>query len=114
MSYVNKSILRGVNDQSLSFFTTTLGFTTSQLRIDTLTQFQAYIKEARLVNEDGTNLLTYRQGSLDGRLKNLLVGQDVGISGWESFVEINPNGATGVGYIELDLINRKDAEIVNG
>lgn len=111
MSYVNKAILKGVNDQSLSFYTTTIPFTTSQVRIDSLTEFGAYIRAARIINNDGANQLTYRQAALDGALKTVPINSQEEVSGWESFLEINPDGVTGTGFIELDLIDRSVAEI---
>ena len=110
MSYVNKEILKGNLDPSLPFFTTTLSFTTSQVLIDTLTQYQAYIKSFRIVNNDVANSLTYRQGSRSEPLKTVPLISEVFVDGWESFIEINPNAGTGTGFIELDLIDRKVAE----
>jgi len=112
MSFVNKSILKGVNNQSLSFFTTTIPFTTSQLRIDTLTQYQAYIKKFRIVNKDTVAQATYRQGSMSEPLKPVPLSSEVSSEGWESFLEINPNAVSGDGFLEMDLINKRDAEIV--
>jgi len=112
LSYINKQILRGVNDENLSFFTTTLPFTTAVLVVDTLTQFQAYIKEARIVNEDGLNVVLYRQGNPLEPQKTVPINSAVTISGWESFIQVTPNAVTGGGILEIDLIDRFVAEIV--
>lgn len=112
MSYVNKAILRGILDPSLSFYTTTLQFTTAVLQIDALTQFGAYIRSFRIVNLDGTNQALYRQGSLAEVQKPVPINSEVSVDGWESFVQITPNAVSGNGFLELDLISRDQAELV--
>lgn len=112
MSYVNKQILRGVNDENLSFFTTTIRFTTGQLVIDALTQFSAYIKAARIINNDSLNTILYRQGSPLEPQKIVPIDSAEKIGGWESFLQITPNAVTGDGFLEIDLIDRNVAEIV--
>ena len=109
MSFVDKSLLKGVNDQTLSFFNTTIPFTTAQVRIDTLTEFQAYIRKFRIRNDDAIAPLTFRQGGLSEPLKTIPILSEDGGEGWESFLEINPNAVSGSGFLELDLINREDA-----
>jgi len=109
MSYVNKAILKGVDDQSLSFYVTTQVIGTAQILIDSLTQFNAYIRAFRIVNNDGTNIITYRQGSNTQPLKTIPISSQENQSGWESFIEINPNAVTGVGILEMDLIDRAEA-----
>jgi len=109
VSYVNPALLRGVGDALLSTVTTTIAFTTAQQRIDALTQFGSYIRAFRIVNNDAAAALTYRQGAIDSALKSVPPASEVVVEGWESFIEINPNGATGVGVLELDLVDRFQA-----
>jgi len=106
VSYVDPEKLRGVGDALLSTVTTTQAFTTAQVLIDALTQFSSYMRSFRIVNNDAGASLTYRQGSRNEPLKTVPPSSEVVVEGWESFLEINPNGATGTGFIEMDLVNR--------
>lgn len=110
MSYVDKSKLRGILDQSLSFFVTTRQFTTSPLILDTLTEYGSYIRAYRIVNLDLINNILYRTVSATDYQKAVPPSTALGDQGWESFLEIIPNAVTGNGYVELELIKRKDAE----
>ncbi len=119
MSFVNPAILRGVGDALLSTVTTTIAFTTTQEIIDALTQFSSYIRAFRIVNNDPLASLTYRQGSRSSPLKTVPLSSEVVVEGWESFLEINPNGVSGTGFIEMDLVDRfaamkKSNEELNG
>jgi len=109
VSYVDKSILRGVGDALLSTVTSTIAFTLTQEVIDALTQFSSYVRAFRIVNSDALNPLTYRQGGRSEPLKTVPSSSEVVVEGWESYIEINPNAATGVGFIELDLVDRFEA-----
>ncbi len=109
MSYVDKAILKGVDDQSLSFYTTTQVIGTAQVVIDSLTLFNAYIRAFRIINNDGINIMTYRQGALTQPLKTIPINSQETQNGWESFIEINPNAVSGVGILEMDLIERGEA-----
>lgn len=109
MSYVNKNILRGILDTTLSFFNTTLTFTTAVLIIDTLTQYGAYIRSYRIVNNDAGNAVSYRTVSPTDPIKTVPPSSALTEQGWESFLEITPNAVTGSGYVELELVSRKDA-----
>jgi len=106
VSYVNPAILKGVGDALLSTVTTTIAFTTSQIITDSLTEFSSYIRAFRIVNNDVAASLTYRQGSRASPLKTVPLNSEVVVEGWESFLEVNPNGASGSGFIELDLVDR--------
>lgn len=111
MSYVNPSKLKGLNDLSLSFFTTTLAFTTSVLTVDSLTQFGGYIKAFRIVNNDNTNSVSWIQGGLSQPVKQLTPVSEIVSNGWESFIQITPNAVTGTGFLEIDIVSRQSAEI---
>jgi hypothetical protein len=110
MSYVKPSKLKGNSDPTLSFFTSTLVFTTSVLTIDSLNQFGAYIKSFRIVNLDNGNAVTFRQGTTTDPSKTIPPNSENVSDGWESFVQITPNAVSGNGYIELDLVAKSDAE----
>ena len=109
MSYVPKERLRGTQDPNISFYTTERAFTTSQLITDCVSLFAGYAKAFRIVNKDGTNQLTYRQGSTSGILKPVPPNSEVVVVGWESYIEINPDAVTGSGFLEIDLVNIPDA-----
>jgi len=109
VSYVNPRILRGVGDALLSTVTNTIGFTTTQIINDTLTQFGSYMRAFRIVNNDAIAQLTYRQGAADAPLKIVPASAEVFVEGWESFIEINPSGVSGTGFIEMDLVDRFEA-----
>lgn len=112
MSYVFAHTLKGLRDPSLSFFTITLPFTTSQLAIDALTQYGSYIYAFRIVNQDGVNACNYRQSFPSAVLKTIPVSSsEEADPAWESYLEIDPNAATGVGYVELNLVKRNLAEL---
>jgi len=106
VSYVDKEKLRGVGDALLSTYTTSIPFTTAQLIRDCLTQFGSYARAFRIVNNDAAAVLTYRQGAADAPLKTIPILSEVFVEGWESYIEINPNAGTGLGFLELDLIDR--------
>lgn len=102
-------MIKGVNDQTLAYSTTTKSFTTDEVIVDGLTQYQAYIRKFRIVNDDNTNDLVYRQGSKSGLLKTLPVLSEVSVEGWESYIEVVPNSSTGLGYLEMDLVLKTSA-----
>src|SRR5215469_1861262 len=101
MSYVDPSKLKGNLDTSISFFTTTIDFTNAVLIIDALSNYGAYIKEFRIVNQDGTNNLSYIQGDLSQPSKVVPPNSEADVSGWESFIQITPNAVTGAGFVEM-------------
>jgi len=109
MSYVPKDLLKGILDPRISFYTSDQSFTTSVVNIDLKTQFQAYAKTFRIVNQDSVNNLSYRQGSVSGISKIVPPNSEVVVNGWESFIQITPNAGTGAGFIEFDLVNVPDA-----
>jgi hypothetical protein len=110
VSYVNPAKLKGNLDPTLVVVTSTFGFTIAQLKIDCLTQFGGYAKTFRIVNNDTTNVLTYRQEQNSSPLKIVPPSSEVVVNGWESYIEINPNAVTGTGFIEIDIVNKKVAE----
>lgn len=112
MSYVFAHTLKGLRDPSLSFFTITIPFTTAQLVIDALTQYGSYLYAFRIVNQDSTNICQYRQGFPSAVLKTIPINtSEEADPAWESYLEIDPNGATGLGYVELNLVKRNLAEL---
>src|SRR5690348_4352179 len=101
MSYVKIQNLKGILDPSIAFATSSFAFTTAQLKTDCISQFAGYSKKFRIVNQDGTNSLSYRQGAPDSILKIVPPNSEVVVEGWESYIEINPNAGTGLGFLEI-------------
>jgi hypothetical protein len=112
VSYVQKDKLRGTDDPNIPYVTSDLAFTTAVSVTDTLTQHYALAKKFRIVNQDGTNSLTYKQGSKDGVSKPVPPNSEVIVSGWESFIQITPNAASGLGFLEMDLVTLDNAKKV--
>jgi len=107
MSYVDTHRLVGVNDPSLSYFTTVVPLSAAKTTlIDGLTQYQAYIRKFRIVNESPTSSIAYKVTSKDAVTKNCPPASAVAEDGWESYLQIG----SGVGYVELELIERRIAE----
>lgn len=109
MSFVNPQGLKSPADLTIPFSRFSQAFTTAQLRIDTAIQFSKIIKSLRIVNNDAINNLTYRTQSPSGLLKQVDITSEITDDEWGSFLEVNPNGATGTGFVELDLVDFKDA-----
>jgi len=110
MSHVEIAKLKGINDGSLSWDSLPFLFTTAQFRIDTLTRFNSYIRAFRIINRDAIANLTYRY---DQPGKTLVTIDPLSFDEqefWTSYLEINPNGVTGTGEVELDLVPRNIAE----
>lgn len=105
----DKSKLKGVLDTTLSYFTSTIPFTTAPIQIDSQGTFGALIRKFVIVNNDNLNNLSYQQENLQTPLKTLPVSSERPVTGWEDFIRIVPNAVSGSGYIELELIKMEDA-----
>lgn len=110
MSYIDTGKFKGTLDPTIPFVTATLPFTTSELVIDTKTKFTSYARAFRIVNNDSIAAITYRQGQASEPLKSIPPSSELLFEGWESFIDIIPNAVSGLGYIEIDLVNIKDAQ----
>src|SRR5574341_1429496 len=110
MSYVDPQKLKGTLDPAIPFFTSTLTFTTAVLTIDSLSQFGAYMRSFRIVNLDAAANAQYRMHQATEPQKPIPPSSDVTEESWSSFVQITPNAVSGNGFIEMELVKRKDAE----
>jgi len=111
LSKVEIRKLKGINDTSLNWDTLPFAFTVAQLRRDFLAEFNSYVRAYRVINEDVLNALTYRQ---DQRNKQLITLDPASIDnqeGWTSYLEVNPDGVSGQGILEVDLVPRELAEL---
>ena len=110
MSSLNPDELKSPRDLTIPFSTRPENFTTAQLRIDSLIQFGKLIKSIRIENNDTTNNLTWRTQSPSNILRILAPSAVDEVDEWTSYLEINGNGATGTGQLEMDLVNIQDAK----
>jgi len=111
MSQVQIAKLKGINNADLNWDTIPFPFTTAILLHDFLQEYNSYVRAYRVINEDGVNLLTYRQ---DSRTKQSITLDPASIDnqeGWTSLIEVTPNSVTGRGVLEVDLVPRVLAEL---
>jgi len=111
MSHVEIRKLKGINDTSLVWDTLPFNFTTAQLFRDFLSEFGAYVRGYRIINQDVLNQLTYRQ---DQKNKVAVILDPASIDtqqGWTSYIEVNPDAVSGSGLLEVDLVPREIAEL---
>ena len=110
MSVIHLESLKGINDLSLVWNTLPFDITTVQLRIDFLNRYNSFVRAYRVVNQDVLATLTYRQ---DGGYAPLITLDPSSIDeqqGWTSYIEVNPNAASGIGLLEVDLVTRENAQ----
>jgi len=88
-------------------FPATVDFTTNNVIFNLNNRFKALAKGIRINNEDGTNGLRYR---INGVINTVFLasGARDPIDQWIEQVDIIPNGATGLGTIQLSLVPIKD------
>jgi len=109
MSQVNPDVLKSATDDTIPFSTFIQDFTTAQIILDTLNQFQKIVKRLKITNNDGINVVTYRTQSPSAPLRTVPINSEAVVPEWTSFVEINPDAVSGSGQIEIDLSFMKDA-----
>jgi len=110
MSHVEVAELKGVNDESIVWDTIKFNFTTVQERHDFLMENGAYVRAYRVINRDSLNDLTYRQDSANQPPTTLEILSTDENEGWTSYLEVNPNGVSGLGTLEVDLVTRENAQ----
>lgn len=109
MSYVDFDRLRSANDTQTPFFIRKIPFSTSQIKIDTQYEMGYLCRAVRIVNNDIINSVTYRIVSPSNLLETVEPATEAVDRQWTSYIEINPNPASGNGIIELELVRREDA-----
>jgi len=110
MSEYNFDVLKAASDDNIPFLNRKIAFTTAQVLIDSLQQFQRLIKSYRIVNRDAIAQLTYRIKSPSGTLETVEQSTEISDDDWTSFLEINPNAVSGNGIVELELVKPIDAQ----
>lgn len=113
MSAINSGMLKSVSDPFIPFITRVEDFTTAQIRHDSLLEFAMLIKKIKITNDDALANVTVRTDSPSNSLITIDPNSELVISGWTSYLEINPNAVSGSGQIEFDLVQSKDAYKVN-
>jgi len=106
LSLVEISKLKGINDQSISWDKVIFPFTIAIERHDFLTENNSYVRSYRIINEDALAVLTYRQDRIGAPAITLDPSSIDNQEGWTSFIEVTPNGASGQGILEVDLVPR--------
>ena len=109
MSAIDVENLKSVNDDKIPFQTFPEPIGTTEIKFDTLFRFGKIIKKGRIINDDGTNNITFRVGSIQSPIQTIPPKSDESFDGWVSKIFITPDGVTGKGLLELDLVNSKDA-----
>jgi len=84
-------------------------FTTANISHETLLEFAKVCKKARIVNLDATNNLIVRLHSNRGTARTIPPNSDAEIVEWFTLIVIEPDGVTGTGQLELDLVKVEDA-----
>jgi hypothetical protein len=67
-------------------------------------QFGMLCKEIRVINDDAVNNVTYRIHSPSEPLSTVPPASDDTLTNWTSYIEVNPDGGTGTGILEMDLV----------
>jgi len=110
VSSVDLSNLRSVNDDQMPFESREPeNFTTAVLNHSTVLEFAKLCKGAKIINNDATNEVTYRLHSNRGTARFVPVNSEVEIIEWFSDIFIIPDGVTGTGQLEMDLVKFEDA-----
>lgn len=107
----NLGILKGIDDPSLKGRTQPFLITTTTLNINSLAEFNAYIRSFRVTNKDALAVLNYRFDEVRAPLIEIPPSTDDRQEGWTTFIQIIPNGVSGQGQVEVELIPREIAEI---
>lgn len=110
MSAINPEELKSASDPNIPFFTFPENFTINQLRHDTLIEFGQIIKSLKIINNDNLAVVTFRTQSPSGLLRTVDPASELSIDEWTSYLEINPNGVSGNGQIELDMVELNNAK----
>ena len=108
---VNLSVLKGIDDQSLKGVTLTFSFSTAIFNLDALSQYNSYVRSFRVTNLDTLAELTYVFDEVRAVPIPVPILTDDSQKGWTSLIQVTPDGVTGNGLIEVELVKRENAEI---
>jgi len=110
LSLVEIRNLKGINDPSLVWDKIIFPFTTAVEQHDFLTENNSYVRAYRIFNNDVVAALNYRQDNTGNPQIPMDPGDIETQEGWVSFIQITPNGVSGDGILEVDLVPRELAQ----
>jgi len=85
-------------------------FTTTEISHFCSMEFKGYGVGAKIINDDALNTITYRLHSNRGRARIVPINSEIDINEWFDIIIVTPNGATGAGQLELDIVSFQDAK----
>lgn len=85
-------------------------FTTTEVSHFCSMEFKGYGVGAKIINDDALNTITYRLHSNRGRARIVPINSEIEINEWFDIIIITPDGTTGSGQLELDIVSFKDAK----
>lgn len=80
------------------------------IKFDSLFRFTKLIQHARIINDDAVNAITLQVGSDQAPVQSIPPNSDETFDGWFSKIIVTPNAVTGAGFLEIDLVDPKDAK----
>jgi len=111
VSFVNYENLKASSDIDIPFFPRDPeNFTTAVLNHSTVLEFSRICKRARIINNDAVNQLIFRVHSNRGTARIVPPSTELTINEWFSDIFITPDGVTGDGQLEMDLVKIEDAK----
>lgn len=87
-------------------------FTTAEVRHFCSMEFKGWGVGAKIINDDSLNTVTVRLHSNRGRARIVPINSDLEINEWFDIIIITPNGVSGSGQLELDIVAFLDAKKV--
>lgn len=111
MSAIDTSNLKSINDDKIPFEFHQEAIGIIPIKFDTLFRFGAkLILRGRIINDDNINPILLQVGSVQAPIQSIPPNSDESFNGWFSKIIIIPNAVTGKGFLELDLVQSKDAK----
>ena len=84
-------------------------FTTTTIRHDYALENNMIAIGARIENKDTTNTCTVRVHSRNGTARVINVSTALTINEWFTEIHVEPNGTTGTGTLQVELVRPEDA-----
>jgi len=109
MSFDVQQFKSATDDNIPSFLRTPENGTTSAIRHDTIYEFGAVGKGARIVNNDSTNNLDVRLHDPSATILVIPPSSELTISEWFSQIHCEPDGTTGTFQLTIEVAKIPDA-----
>jgi len=109
MSFDVQQLKSATDDNIPSFLRTPENGTTSAIRHDTIYEFGAIGKGARIVNNDSTNNLDVRLHDPSATIIIIPPSSELTISEWFSQIHCEPDGTTGTFQLTIEVAKIQDA-----